>query len=192
MNPERTEWIHLADLELIQACLKGDQAAFRTLVRQYEPLIAATVTGMLGRCPEADDIGQETFIRFYRSMDRFRGESGLGTYLTRIAMNLCLNELKRRKKRQQHISSTSLEAVRQLTQVERDTLCEADRELINKAIQSLTPKLRSVIVLRLLDGYSTRETADILKIPAGTVLSRLARAQEKLKTILWPDFGRET
>ena len=63
------------------------------------------------------------------------------------------------------------------------------REVIHRALQELDPKFRSVIVLRLLDGYSTQETADILQLPTGTVLSRLARAQQKMKEILTPYIG---
>ncbi|MCK4596570.1 RNA polymerase subunit sigma, partial [bacterium] len=66
-----------------------------------------------------------------------------------------------------------------------------DREMVQRAIQKLESKFRSVVVLRLIDGYSTRETADILNVPVGTVLSRLARAQDKLKELLSPYIGDE-
>ena len=61
--------------------------------------MAATVIGMIGYGPQAEDIGQETFLRFYKSLSKFRGDSGIGTYLTRIAINLCLDEIKRMKKK---------------------------------------------------------------------------------------------
>jgi hypothetical protein len=87
------------DSQLIAAARDGDPRAFANLVERYENKIARTVIAMLGDSAEADDVGQETFIRFYRSLDSFREESALGTYLTRIAINLSLNELKRRKRR---------------------------------------------------------------------------------------------
>ena len=65
-------------------------------MRRYERPIAATITGMLGRCDEVDEIGQQVFIRFYEALPKFRGDSSVKTYLTRIAINLSLNELKRR------------------------------------------------------------------------------------------------
>ncbi len=89
---------HLSDIELIEKTKAGDQRAFGQLVSRHQSRVAATVIGMLGNSPEADDIGQEVFVRFYRSIVSFRGEANLSTYLTRIAINLSLNELKRRKK----------------------------------------------------------------------------------------------
>ena len=88
-----------SDEQLVDAARGGDKDAFKELVGRYERRIATTVIGMLGHCAEADDVGQETFIRFYRALHSFRGESSVGSYLTRIAINLSLNELKRRKRR---------------------------------------------------------------------------------------------
>jgi len=142
------------------------------------------VIGMLGNCPEAEDIGQETFIRFYKSLDKFRGESSVGTYLTRIAINLSLNEFKRRKRQRKFFFSKN--------KIENtpDNKNRNDQNEIHKIVhlglQKLEPKFRAVIVLRLIDGYSTQETAQILNLPLGTVLSRLARGQIKLKEILSP------
>ena len=86
------------DHALIDQARAGDEAALRTLIERYEPQVAATVVGMLGPGDEADDVGQETFVRFYQSLDKFRGDAALGTYLTRIAINLSLNALERRKR----------------------------------------------------------------------------------------------
>lgn len=182
-------YLDYTDDELIQEILKGKQELFKILVLRYEQRVAATVIGMLGRCPEAEDIGQETFVRFYQSIDRFRGESSLGTYLTRIAINLSINELKRRKRRwwlpfwgtkEKKESSPT----RQIAD-DADVYQQSEhRELIDKALANLDEKLRSVAVLRLIEGYSTKETADLLQIPLGTVLSRLSRAQEQMKKII--------
>ena len=177
----------MKDEQLVNAIREGDDNAFRTLILRHESRVASTIIGMLGRCPEADDVGQETFIRFYKSLHQFRGESSVATYLTRIAINLSLNELKKRKRRQQMFSQNTLEPMEPGYQ--DDNLYNDEKELIHKAIGLLEPKFRSVIVLRLMDGYSTKETAEILKLPTGTVLSRLARAQSKLKKILAPYFG---
>jgi len=184
----------LNDTELITATLAGDQRAFQTLVERYEPRVAATVIGMLGRCPETDDVGQETFIRFYNSLKDFQGSSSVGTYITRIAINLSLNELKRRKRRSMfslfHSSDPDEDdPVKEIPDPQATAGYDDTKDLVHRAIQQLDPKFRMVIVLRLLDGYSTKETADILQLPTGTVLSRLARAQQKLKEILTPYLG---
>src|SRR5215212_1206259 len=87
-----------SDADLIARARDGDDRAFAMLVERYESVVAATVIGMLGRGDDADDVGQETFIRFHRALDSFRGESSLKTYLVHIAMNLSLNALKRRRR----------------------------------------------------------------------------------------------
>ena len=142
--------------------------------------------GMLGPGPEAEDVGQATFIRFYRSLERFREEASVGTYLTRIAINLSINEIRRRKRLKRYFFSKSDTTIENIPdQTDRREKNEM-KKIIQQGIQELEPKFRAVLVLRLIDGYSTEETAQILKLPTGTVLSRLARAQMKLKVILTP------
>lgn len=180
------DYSSLNDLELIGEARKGNEGAFATLITRYEQQVAKTVLGMLGNTPEADDIGQETFVRFYQSLHNFRGDSGLGTYLTRIAINLSLNELKRRKRSMSLFFSANILEEKKFDQPDPEDVEDSrdTKEIVQKALQSLEPKFRSVVVLRLLDQYSTKETAEILDLPTGTVLSRLARAQTKLKSIL--------
>ncbi len=153
--------------------------------------MAATVIGMLGHCTEAEDIGQETFIRFYKSLDKFRGESSISTYLIRIAINLSLNEIKRRQRRRKHISDNLEDGMDNIPGKTVSKNRSETREIVNQAIQKLEPKFRSVLVLRLILGYTSQETAKLLKLPMGTVLSRLTRAQMKLKDILTPSYGGE-
>jgi RNA polymerase sigma-70 factor (ECF subfamily) len=148
--------------------------------------VAATVIGMLGPTPEAEDVGQETFIRFYQSLKKFRGDSSIGTYITRIAINLSLNELKRRKRQRTYFSSKSADQIENVPETRPENEQGEIKDLVQKGLQKLEPKFRAVIVLRLIDGYSTQETAEILNLPKGTVLSRLARAQIKLRKILAP------
>ena len=182
---------HLTDQELVNRAREGDHEAFRDLIGRYESLVAGTVIGMLGQCAEADDVGQETFIRLYRSLKNFRGESKLGTYLTRIAINLSLNELKRRKRRSNLFFRKPVEEIHHIADRHADAGIDEDKEVVHRAIGQLEAGFRSVVVLRLIDGYSTEETARILKIPVGTVLSRLSRAQKKLKEVLEPYYGEE-
>jgi RNA polymerase sigma-70 factor (ECF subfamily) len=173
---------------LIIDARKGNQAAFKQLIQKYEPKVAATVIGMLGHCPEAEDIGQETFIRFYKSLDKFRGEAAVGTYLTRIAINLSLNEIKRRIRQRKLFSSDASEDMENFPDTKASRNQKEASQMMQLGLQKLKPKFRVVIVLRLIDGYSTQETARILRLPIGTVLSRLARGQQKLKEILEPVY----
>ncbi len=177
-----------AEQALVDRARNGDHDAFRQLVARYEDLVAATVTGMLGPGPEAEDIGQETFIRFYESLDQYRGTGGVAPYLTRIATNLSLNALDRRKRRHQRLTSRDdtdhppepdPDSTRDIRAFDRE-------ELTHRALHELSPKHRSVVVLRIINGYSTKEAAEVLDVPVGTVLSRLHRAQKKLKALLAP------
>jgi RNA polymerase sigma-70 factor (ECF subfamily) len=148
-------------------------------------MVAGTVIGMIGNCSEAEDIGQEVFIRFYKAITNFRGDSTIGTYLTRIAINLSINELKRRKRKNLFFKPNN-DQILEVVDTENQSGYDDSKEFVQKAIQKLELKFRSVIILRLIDGYSTEETAKILNIPLGTVLSRLSRGQQKLKEILSP------
>jgi RNA polymerase sigma-70 factor (ECF subfamily) len=174
----------LTDQEIIDQIKNGNRDAFRGIIKKYESLVAATVYGMLGRCPEAEDVGQEVFIRFYHALEKFRGESLVSTYITRIAINLSLNELKKRKKNK--FFSIHKAENESRNQYADNNFYNDEKEIVHRAIQKLDVKYRSVVILRMIDGYSTEETAKILKIPVGTVLSRLARAQHKLKDYLLP------
>lgn len=176
--------IQRTDDELLDDARDGSTHAFAELMRRYQGKVAATVVGMLGNCEEANDVGQETFIRFYDALKKFRGDSSIGTYLTRIAINLALNELRRRKRRNFFFTSTDNDRdIPELPSASSTDQYE-NKELLDKALNRLDGKFRAVITLRLIEGYSTEETAAILHLPLGTVLSRLKRAQEKLHAIL--------
>jgi len=148
-------------------------------------MVARTVKSMLGDTQQSEDAGQETFIRLYKALNNFRGDSKLGTYIQRIAINQSLNEIRRRKKLLSFFYPSD----------DKDELNEMDiasdneesrdiKDYVNQAIAKLDPDFRSVVVLRTIQGYSSKETAEILNIPLGTVLSRLSRAKEQLKEML--------
>lgn len=182
----------MTEQELIKKARAGDDQAFEQIVKRYESRVAATVIGMLGKCDAADDVGQEVFIRFHKSLHRFREDSSLGTYLTRIAINLSLNELDRRKRRLFFFARPEEnERVEPLNNPHETIALNERQKLVQSAIQRLEPKFRAVIVLRLIEGYSTAETAQLLNVPQGTVLSRLSRAQKKLKEKLTPFIQEE-
>lgn len=165
----------------------GDHLAFGEIVSRYKGLVAKTVIGMVGDNDEADDVGQEVFIRFYKSMDKFRGDSSLGTYLTRISINLSLNHLNAKNKRRMFSLSKPNDEGSKILEIESEDNFGDNmdaKEIIQKALEKLDIKLRSVVILRMIEGYSTKETADMLDVPLGTVLSRLKRAQDKLKEVI--------
>lgn len=166
------------DLVLVDRARGGDQQSFKVLVDRHEGAVAGVVHSMLGPTPEAADVGQEVFVRFYQALDKFKGESAVRTYLVRIAINLSLNELRRRKRRMA-VFTKEEEGLNRGTSESNDL-----RDAVRFEVNKLDPDFQSVVTLRLLEGYSTSETAEILNVPLGTVLSRLSRAQKKLKGTL--------
>jgi len=167
-----------SDEVLIGKSTDGDMASFKMLVIRHEGKVAGVIRSMLGSTPEAEDVGQEVFIRFYDSLSKFRGDSQVSTYLIRIAINLSLNELKRKKRASSRY--TTMEAAANKGTADMMDL----NEQLHYEFKRLDPEFQAVATLRLIEGYSTEETAEILSIPLGTVLSRLARAQQKLRVAL--------
>lgn len=167
------------DEVLLEKARNGDMGAFRILVERYEGKVAGIVRSMVGSGPESVDVGQEVFIRFYESLDKFKGESALGTYLVRIAINLSLNEIKRIKKRSSFFFPIEFGKSKK-----DDNEKSEITDMVQHEISKLDPEFRVVVSLRMIEGYSTEETGEILGVPLGTVLSRLSRAQKKLKLVL--------
>jgi len=181
------------DEALIKSASSGDHNAFRELVDRHQNAIIKTVTGMLGPSSEVDDVVQEAFIRFYKNLGRFRGNSTCRTYLTRIAINASLDALRCRKRSLSRFLSRDDPSLNLPEPEIHDSEPERfeRRQLIHSAMNQLKPHHRSVIVLRLIDGYSSIETAEILGIAHGTVLSRLNRATAQLRRILHPLLEEE-
>jgi len=175
----------LTEERLIEMLKQGHHKALEEVVRRHGGLVAKVIKGMLGDVPEAEDVGQETFIRFWNNIAGYRHEARISTFLVKIAMNLSLNELNRRKKRFLRFGGlleNAQEVMKQQSPYQEEVF--VNNQLVELALTGLDTAHRSVVVMRLLQGYSTKETADILNVPLGTVLSRLSRAQDKLRSII--------
>lgn len=176
-----------SDDTLLQAARQGDQRAFEALVQRYEAQVRGIVGGMVGPNAEVDDIAQEVFIRFYRALGNFEGESQLGTYLGRIAINTTLTALEKQKRnRWLPWPAADASAYQDRADNSQDPERGDLRDSLRQALSQLSSEYRAVVVLRLVEGFSVRETADMLGIPIGTVASRLARAQRQLQQWLAP------
>jgi RNA polymerase sigma-70 factor, ECF subfamily len=173
------------EFELVKSSLEGDKNAFGEIVTRYQGMVARTVKGMLGDSVYSEDIGQEVFIKLYYSLSEFRGEAKLSTYIQKIAVNLTLNEIKRRKRFFSMFSQKGNSEMHEFEIADQDHEERKDaREIVGKALMRMEPKFRIILTMRMLQGYSTKETAEILNLPLGTVLSRLSRAQDQLRGIL--------
>lgn len=184
------------ELLLRRAC-KGDVQAFEELMQSHESRIYAIALRMMGNREDAQDCAQEAMVRIYRAMGSFKGQSALATWIYRITMNTCLDELRRRKARK----VTSLDSLVDTGWSPTDTgdtpeehgLRVEKQNALNQAIQSLPDDMRAAIILRDVKGYSYDEIASILDANVGTIKSRISRGREKLREILSKQselFGR--
>lgn len=184
------------ELLLRRAC-KGDVQAFEELMQSHESRIYAIALCMMGNREDAQDCAQEAMVRIYRAMGSFKGQSALATWIYRITMNTCLDELRRRKARK----VTSLDSLVDNGWSPTDTgdtpeehgLRVEKQNALNQAIQSLPDDMRAAIILRDVKGYSYDEIASILDANVGTIKSRISRGREKLREILSKQselFGR--
>ena len=137
----------VSDDLLVKKSAEGDLGSFKELVIRHEGKVAGVIKSMLGSTEEAGDIGQDVFIRFFESLNKFRGESAVGTYLVRIAINLSLNELKRRKRRFLFFSSEEA-GTKVATQENHVDL----KEMLEYEFNQLEPDFKAVATLRLIEG----------------------------------------
>jgi len=185
MKSQDPRYVQADDMDLIKASIEGDKFAFGEIVNRYSRMVARTVKGMLGDTVFAEDLGQEVFIKLYNSLPEFRGDSKLSTYIQKIAVNITLNEIKRRKRFLSMFSHSDGSEIHEIDIPDSEDVERREaRELVSKALQMIDPAFRIVLIMRLLQGYSTKETAEILGLPVGTVLSRLSRGQEQMRRIL--------
>lgn len=183
-----------SDRDLVQKAKAGSLSAFDELVLRYRKRVYGIAFGMTRNHSDADDVAQESFLRAYQALDSFKIEYEFRTWLFRITVNLCLNCLKKKERRVE----ASLE---EQVGVEIAVPAPSDNpgqelekkelyEKMEEAVRQLSPKLRSVFVLRTIQDLSYEEIARTLKISKGTVMSRLNRAREKLRNLL-KDYVRK-
>ncbi len=160
--------------------------AFEEQIALYEQRIYNVCLRMMRHPQDAMDMTQETFLKAWRAWSGFRGQSAVGTWLHRVAVNTCLDELRRRKK----IRRVSLQELQESGWEPSDEEALnvaarlADKELVREALQRLGADHRTVIVLRDMEGYSYDEIALLLRCPVGTVRSRLSRGRSELMKLL--------
>ncbi len=175
------------EFELIVCAREGDTQAFDALVRRYDAEILGLIIRMIGDGPDAEDVCQETFIRAYSRLHRFRLESSFRTWVTRIAINQCLNNRRRRsfKILFDRLSGSNMpdDAIPP-SSVDRPDQQSLDNELqhhLETALSTLSDRQRIVFVLKQDQGYKIREIADLLHCAEGTVKNTLYRAIQKLQ-----------
>jgi len=187
------------DLALVERARRGDQRAFEMLVVKYQRRIERLIGRMVRDTDLVEDIAQETFIRAYRALPQFRGESAFYTWLYRIAVNTAKKALLELK-RDPLVSESALASqgddddetyrpTRELSDGETPEAVLASKEIaqtVNAAIAALSEDLRQAITLREIEGLSYEEIAEMMNCPIGTVRSRIFRAREAIAQRLRP------
>ncbi len=192
-----------ADQVLVDCVLNGDKRAFELLVLKYQRKLMRLVLYFVKDHAEAEDVVQETFIKAYRALPNFRGESAFYTWLYRIGVNNAKNQLVIQKKKAENIAESSTddnqaytghasEGESEFSTPESVLASKQLAETVNSAMEQLPDELRIAISLREIEGLSYEEIAEMMECPIGTVRSRIFRAREAIAIKIRPLLGTST
>jgi RNA polymerase sigma-70 factor (ECF subfamily) len=188
----------LTDNQLIELTKQGDESAFSKIINRYQKPLTNYIFRMLNDYEEAIDLSQETFVRVYFAIERYSSEYAFSTYIYRIATNLAISEIRKRKRRKL-LSLTGLFQSEDSEEVDfeipdekilpdQELLDEERKKIITNAILTLPEKYRAAIILRDIQDKSYEEISQILELSLGTTKSRISRARGLLKEKLSPHF----
>lgn len=186
------------DLALVQRVQRGDKQAFNLLVRRYQTKLSSLVSRYVSTHSDVSDVVQEAFIKAYRALPNFRGESAFYTWLYRIAVNSAKNYLtaQGRKPPSTDVDAEDAEfyegnsALKEDASPESLLLSDEVKKVIFQTIEDLPDELRVAITLREIEGMSYDEIAGIMDCPVGTVRSRIFRAREAIDNNIQPLLSR--
>lgn len=177
--------MRMEEKELVQRTMEGDEEAFGVLVKKYRTKVFNLAYSLTRDRDAADDLAQESFIKAYFALPRFKLKSGFGTWLYRIAMNTVKDYLRKKGRIREVAFGKEIEHLviqeDEMERKEKKQQEEQNRRLVHEAIQSLPEKYQLILSLRDIQGFSYGEIADILNISPGTVDSRLHRARKSLR-----------
>jgi RNA polymerase sigma-70 factor, ECF subfamily len=189
------------DQQLVERVQRGDKHAFDLLVIKYQRRLARLLSQFVRDSAEVEDIAQETFIKAYRALPSFRGDSAFYTWLYRIGINTAKNFLvSQGRKAPATISGFDNEdaenfegadQLREMNTPESELMGKQVAQTVNQSLDSLPEELRTAIILREIEGLSYEEIAGIMDCPIGTVRSRIFRAREAVADKLRPLLGTD-
>ena len=170
------------DVLLVKRAQKGDIGAFEALYSQHLKRVYNIAWRMMGNDADAQDVSQEVMLKAWRALPGFKLDSSLGTWLYRITLNACSDELRRRRTKTISVEEMA-EKGQELTSGSFEESA-VNTESITQAIGQLSEEYRAAVALRDIEGYTYEEIAQILRCPIGTVRSRISRAREQLRNLL--------
>lgn len=182
------------DQQLVERVQKGDKRAFDLLVLKYQHKIFAVISRFIRDHSEVQDVAQDAFIKAYKALPNFRGESAFYTWMYRIAINTAKNYLVARNRRPPASDLdvddaefySGSEAMQEMNTPERNLLRDELQAVIDQAFRDLPEDLRMAVTLREIDGLSYEEIAEAMECPIGTVRSRIFRAREAIDKKIQP------
>ncbi len=186
------------DQQLVERAQRGDKQAFELLVAKYQRKLGRLLSRYIRDAAEVEDVTQEAFIKAYRALPTFRGDSAFYTWLYRIGINTAKNylvALGRRAPTMTEVDNEEAESIEEGEQLkdlntpENQLMSKQIAETVNLTLQELPEELRTAITLREIDGMSYEEIAQIMNCPIGTVRSRIFRAREAIAERLRPQLG---
>ena len=169
---------------LVEGCRRGDEAAWLAVYRAYGGDVGRFLKGMLRQSSEIDDIVQRVFLEFLSSLDRFRGDSSLRTWLLRIARNLALREIRSKSRREHYVRAYAETVGEHAASPEGQVIARHHLQQIHQLLGEVDESFREVWLLRELGGCDVAEVAAILEIEPATVRSRHHRARRRLMELL--------
>ena len=182
----------MTENDLIKKCKKGNREAFNILVTRYQSQVINIAYGMLSDQEDAYDAAQEVFVRVYKGIESFKEQASFTTWLYRITTNVCSDILRKRQKssnvlsiNQEYEDNKDIELADTAPTPEESMEIGERQKAVRDAISSLREEYRIVITLCDIEGMSYDEIAQVLKVPPGTVKSRINRARNSLKKILY-------
>ncbi len=186
------------DQQLVERAQRGDKYAFELLIVKYQRRLARLISRFVRDAAEVEDVTQEAFIKAYRALPGFRGESAFYTWLYRIGINTAKNYLLALKRRAP--TSTQFDAdeaegfedaglLHEVSTPENELMSKQVVDVVNASLQELPDDLRTALTLREIEGLSYEEIASVMNCPIGTVRSRIFRAREAISTNLRPLLG---
>jgi RNA polymerase sigma-70 factor (ECF subfamily) len=188
------------DQQLVERAQRGDKRAFELLVLKYQRKLGRLLSRFVRDSAEVEDVTQEAFIKAYRALPSFRGESAFYTWLYRIGINTAKNylvALGRRAPTTTGFDNEEAEGFEDAEQLRDSSTPESELEgkeiaaTVNRAMDALPPDLRTAITLREIEGLSYEEIASVMNCPVGTVRSRIFRARDAIAAELRPLLGTE-
>ena len=190
----------LDDMELVKLAIGKDVSAIRLITGRYNQRLFRTAWSVLRNHADAEDVVQESYLKAFRAIERFSGQSSLSTWLTRITLNTALDARRARIRRQSALDTEDVVLLEQYRSTQSYTglatrapdyhvMKNEFSKILKTAVERLPDPYRTVFVLREIEGMPVSEVADILSIQDSTVKSRLFRARLQLRRELEPDFG---